>query len=130
MSLVKDFNRKVPTSLVKATRKGFEACFVKKGELKKQGNQRPEGVSQSVLECANDWKLLVDFDAKKVEFPPAIVATPLRPDIVLWSQMSRVVVLIELTCCAEEGMSPARLRKETKYTELVSEINGTKVWKA
>ena len=115
---------------MKATRKGFEACFVKKGELKKQGNKRPDRVSQSVLECANDWKLLVDFDTKKAEFPPAIVATPLRPDIVLWSQMSRVVVLIELTCCAEEGMSAARLRKETKYTELVSEINDTKIWKA
>jgi hypothetical protein len=126
MSLVKDFNRKMPTSLVKATRKEFEACFVRKGESKKSGSQKPECVSQSVLECANDWKLLVDFDSKKAEFPPAILATPLRPDIVLWSQMSRVVVLIELTCCAEEGMSAARLRKETKYTELVSEINGTK----
>jgi hypothetical protein len=130
MSLVKDFNRKMPTSLVKATRKEFEACFVRKGESKKSGSQKPECVSQSVLECANDWKLLVDFDSKKAEFPPAILATPLRPDIVLWSQMSRVVVLIELTCCAEEGMSAARLRKETKYTELVSEINGTKIWKA
>ena len=44
--------------------------------------------------------------------------------------MSRVVVLIELTCCAEESMRDAELRKETKYTELVSEINQTQVWKA
>jgi hypothetical protein len=129
-SLVQDFNGKTPTSLVKATRKAFEACFVRKGESKKRGGKKPERVSQSVLECANDWKLLVDFDAKKAEFPPSILATRQRPDIVLWSQMSRVVVLIELTCCAEEGIGAANLRKEAKYTELVSEINNTNVWKA
>ena len=82
-SLVADFNRKTPTSLVKATRKAFEACFVRKGEAKKRGNQPPERLTQSVLACANDWKLLVDFDTKKVEFPAAILATSLRPDVVI-----------------------------------------------
>ena len=72
----------------------------------------------------------MDFDAHKVEFSPAILATPLRPDIVLWSQMSRVVVLIELTCPAEEGMRSAQLRKETKYSELLDSINATTVWTA
>ena len=62
----------------------------------------------------------MDFDTKKVEFPPAILATPLRPDIVLWSQMSRVVVL----------MRAAQLRKEAKYAELLDSVNATKVWKA
>jgi hypothetical protein len=42
--------------------------------------------------------------------------------------MSRVVVLIELTCPAEEGMFNAQLRKETKYSGLVDEINATE-WK-
>ena len=44
--------------------------------------------------------------------------------------MSRSVVLLELTCCAEEGLRQAQLRKETKYTGLVDEINSTGVWKA
>jgi hypothetical protein len=82
-----------------------------------------------LLECANDWKLRVDFDAKKAEFPPAIVATALRPDIVLWSRMSRIVVLIELTCPAEEGMLKAQLRKETKYSALLDNISATEVWR-
>ena len=112
---------------MKATRETFNAGFVRKGETKK--SQPPEHVTQSVLECANDWKLRVDFDAKKAEFPPTIVATSLRPDIVLFSQMSRVVVLIELTCPAEEGMINAQLRKETKYSALLDEINATGVWK-
>ena len=101
----------------------------KKGETKTRGNQPPERFSQSLLECANDWQLKVDFDAS-AQFPPEILATPLRPDIVLWSVMSRVVVLIELTCCAEESMRDAQLRKETKYTALLNEINQTQVWKA
>ena len=129
-SLVTDFNGKKPTSLVQATKKAFEACFVRKGESKKRGSQEAARVTQSVLACANDWKLRVDFDAKQAEFPAAIIATPLRPDIALWSQMSRVVVLIELTCPAEEGMRNAQLRKETKYTELLDNINSTNVWKA
>ena len=140
-ALVQDFNHRRPTSLVKATRKSFEACFgkatrksfeacfVRKGESKKRGNQPPERFSQSVLACANDWQLKVDFDAS-AQFPPEILATPLRPDIVLWSVMSRVVVSIELTCCAEESMRDAQLRKETKYTSLLNEINQTQVWKA
>jgi hypothetical protein len=129
-SLVADFNQKTPTTLVKATRKAFEASFVRKGERKKRGNQPPERVTPSVLACANDWKLRVDFDAKQVEFPPTIIATSLRPDIVLWSVMSRIVLLIELTCPAEEGMAAAQLRKETKYAELLESINATNVWKA
>jgi hypothetical protein len=39
-------------------------------------------------------------------------------------------VLVELTCCAEEGLRNAQLRKETKYTKLLGEINDTCVWKA
>jgi len=126
--VVADFNQKKPTTLVKATRKAFEASFVRKGERKQRGNQPP--LTPGVLACANDWKLRVDFDAKKVEFPPTILATSLRPDIVLWSEMSRVVLLIELTCPAEEGMAAAQLRKETKYSELLDSINATNVWKA
>jgi len=72
----------------------------------------------------------VDFDAKKVELPPTILATSLGPDIVLWWQMSRVVLLIELTCPVEEGMGAAQLRKEAKYSELLDSINATNVWKA
>ncbi len=74
--------------------------------------------------------MLVDLDKKNIVFPSCIVATELRPDVVLWSKMSRIVVLLELTCCAEEGIRAAQLRKETKYSELVDSINETKVWKA
>ena len=51
-------------------------------------------------------------------FPPEIVATPLRPDVVLWSPSARRVYLIELTCPAEEGIEEASIRKEARYLEL------------
>src|SRR4051812_34590104 len=45
-------------------------------------------------------------------FPPAICSTALRPDAVLWSSLSRTVILLELTCPAEEGIEAAQIRKE------------------
>ena len=87
-----------------------------------------ERLSRSTLECANDWQLLVDLD-KQAQLPPDIIATALRPDIVIWSRMARVVVLIELTCCAE-GVREAQRRKQAKYIPLVNDINETKIWKA
>ena len=53
---------------------------------------------------------------------PAICNTNLRPDIVLWFPLSRTVILLELTCCAEEGTENAHIRKEARYAELMSEI--------
>ena len=43
---------------------------------------------------------------------------------------SRTVILLELTCCAEEGVSAAQTRKEARYEELVEEIRATKSWSA
>ena len=36
---------------------------------------------------------------------------------------------MELTCCAEEGVAAAQLRKEVRYLELVESIN-LRGWKA
>ena len=74
--------------------------------------------------------MLVDFDHRKITFPPFIVATDLRPDVVLWSTLSRTVILLELTCPAEEGIAAAQIRKQSRYQDLLDEINATKTWKA
>ena len=47
-----------------------------------------------------------------------IVATNLCPDIVLWSDMTKRVVLIELTVPWEEKIEEANERKRRKYQEL------------
>ena len=36
--------------------------------------------------------------------------------------MSRTVILLELTCCAEEGIQGAQLRKEARYYDLMQEV--------
>ena len=43
--------------------------------------------------------------------------------------MSRNVIVLELTCCAEEGVKAAQTRKECRYHELIETIN-TKDWNA
>ena len=65
----------------------------------------------------------------KHSFPPNICATSERPDIVVWSPRARSVILLELTCCAEEGVRAAQLRKEVRYHKLV-ENTRTLNWNA
>src|SRR6478609_10962096 len=62
-------------------------------------------------------------------FPPTICATNERPDVVIWSTLARVVILLELTVPAEEGVEAAQLRKEAKYTKLLDEITASNFWK-
>jgi hypothetical protein len=102
--------------------------FVRAGQktpLPRARSQSKEGL----LTRANDWNLLVDYDHKKVVFPPNICSTSERPDIVIWSRMSRNVILLELTCCAEEGVKAAQMRKQVRYHELIENINASK-WNA
>ena len=52
------------------------------------------------------------------DFPAEICGTSQRPDIVVWSPLSKIVILIELTCPAEEGIQNATNRKQERYTDL------------
>ena len=47
---------------------------------------------KSLLDTAQDWKLLVDFERQKLVFPPEIYGTSERPDIVIWSVSTRTVI--------------------------------------
>ena len=58
---------------------------------------------------------------KQLQFPREITTTSLRPDIVLWSAATKVVMLIELTIQWEEGIQAAYERKSAKYTDLAAE---------
>ena len=82
----------------------------------------------SSLDESNDWQTLFDFDDKRIVFPPSIYATNERPDIVIWSKKLKRVILIELSCCAEEGIAAAQARKEARYKELVEEIRRIGIW--
>ena len=121
------FNSRKPAVFAEVARKDFYASFVRAGQAKKLPTSAPR---RGLLDYANDWKILVDFDSKPITFPPVICATSERPDVIIWSPLSRTVILLELTCPAEEGIAAAQLRKECRYADLLAQINNTKTWKA
>ncbi len=67
-------------------------------------------VKKSLPGDARDWKMLWDEDKYPAHFPQHIYNTAERPDIVVWSDSSKQVILIELTC-GDESTSV------TKYEE-------------
>ena len=76
----------------------------------------------SLLHGAKDWKLLIDYDHKKIVFPPTICPTSQRPDIIIWSERSKVVIWAELTCPAEENIRSAQTRKNRRYADLADQV--------
>ena len=75
-----------------------------------------------LLENTRDWRLLIDFDHKRAIFPPSICPTDQRPDIVIWSESTKTVVMAELTCPMEENMIRAITCKTARYALLVEQI--------
>ena len=76
----------------------------------------------SLLNGASDWNVQVDFTHNNVPFPVCICVTDERPDIVIWSPSTKTVILVELTCPAEENIRDAQHRKTSKYAGLVGQI--------
>ena len=92
------------------------------------GRKKPKDSKRSILASARDWSLLVDFYSKPIVFPPEILATSERPDTIIWSIKLKKVILIELTCPAEEGIANAQARKKLKYFNLVTQIELGGIW--
>ena len=59
-----------------------------------------------ILHSANDRTLLLDID-EQLSFPPEIVFTNLRPDIVIWSQRSKTIIIGEITVPWEDNFDTA-----------------------
>ena len=112
-----DVHNKAPPSV--AARKILFVSSARKVD-KKRSKVKLSPVS--LLGTAPDWKLQIDFTTSPTPFPAHICATDQRPDIVLYSDSTRTVILIELTCPAEENIADARFRKTIKYTELKDQI--------
>ena len=87
-----------------------------------------KSIDRNILSTANDWKLLVDFDHDHIVFPPEILSTDQRPDIIIWSRKTKMVLLIELTVPADENIQAAQIRKKARYDELSREINSVSSW--
>ena len=77
-----------------------------------------------ILHQASDWVLLGDVDST-FSFPTRIAFTEIRPDITIFSNKIKKVILIELTCPCEENMEAWHSGKVNKYLpSSVIENNG------
>lgn len=99
-------------------------AFIRAGEKPKP---KPRGAA-GLLGTAPDWQMKADL-GKQLKFPEQIVETTLRPDIVLFSDSTKQVVLLELTVPWEERMEEANERKRAKYANLVEECR-RRGWRA
>ena len=83
-------------------------------------------MKKNLFDDVRDWKMLWDEDKYPAHFPQHIYNTAERPDIVVWSDSSKQVILIELTCGDESNFSDQVERKENRYNrELVPGINNS-----
>merc|ERR1711964_293784 len=84
---------------------------------------------------SDDWQLQFDLHCpedgqiKDRPFPPHIVATPLRPDGLLWSDKLKTVIWVELTSPWEENLHKQHWAKCDKYNKLAQSIK-LKGWQA
>ncbi|XP_057305420.1 uncharacterized protein LOC130642351 [Hydractinia symbiolongicarpus] len=75
----------------------------------------------SLLHLACDWMIMSDLKDGFV-FPGHIALTPLRPDLVIYTNNRKHVIVIELTCPCEENMETWHSTKMSKYNPLVNII--------
>ena len=99
--------------------------FVKAGEKR---NPAERSLLGSYLDGANDWKLHVDLD-RKLKFPREVAVTNLRPDMLLVSESTKRIGLVELTVPSEDRIEVSGELKKAKYAPLQEQgkVNGWNV---
>jgi hypothetical protein len=91
--------------------------FVKEGS--KTNNEKKKSEYKGVLAQAKDWEITIDLN-NNYEFPFHVAETSLRPDIVIWSDLIKSIIFIELTVSMEERTAEAQKLKLSKYQDLAS----------
>ena len=99
--------------------------FRKSGEpIKKAGPMR----NTSYFDSATDWVMKVDdIDGTRLQIPSHIMHTLDRPDIILVSNSTKQMGIVELTVPAEENIEVSYERKLRKYAPIV-ETAGRRGW--
>ena len=81
----------------------------------------------SFLNTARDWKLQVDL-GRRVKIPEYIMSTQLKPDLILTSDLTKQMVVMELTVPLEDRIEISAELKKSKYEQLITESAKSK-WK-
>ena len=92
--------------------------FVKAACLLRVKNPNPQGLYTIT---ARDWLFMSDLDSGFI-FPGHIAITSLRPDLIVFSNSVKHIIIIELTCPCEENMESWHSIKLSKYLPLVDVI--------
>ena len=75
-------------------------------------NTRHDKILSIISELAQshlpaEHHLLADCEEDQYNFPSHVVPTTLRPDLVIWSDFSKLMYIIKLTICFESGFEEA-----------------------
>ena len=81
---------------------------------------------RNLLQKENDWEFLMDDEHEQVVFPPKITETTKRPDITIYSESIKTVIICELTAPMEENLPNATARRKCKYQDLEAECENRK----
>ena len=92
-----------------------EIQFVPEGSRVVQKKRRV--YNKGILFEAADWKFLADL-GKRLVFPEHICVTSLRPDMVIFSNAEKIIIMVELTCPSEENFQARHEAKLDKYDDL------------
>jgi hypothetical protein len=76
----------------------------------------------SLFQGTGDWVIAADLPPRR-NYPDMIASTGLRPDIVVTSIRTKVIVIIELTVPYESNMSGSHEFKLAKYEDLVAQLH-------
>ena len=93
--------------------------FIKAGEVRVAAKPK---VEESYFASARDWVLQVDLD-KRLKVPTYITETNLRPDMLLVSETTKQIGIIELTVPSEDRIEISTELKKTKYAVLEEACN-------
>ena len=102
------------------TKPWWEIKFVPQGH--RQPKYKRPSPRSGILHKASAWNIQVDIPSKSLIFPWHIAITELRPDLVIFSNVSKIAILIELTCPCEENFEDRHHEKLTKYNLLKEQI--------
>ena len=96
---------------------GGKIDFIRSGEKKKKAAPSP---LRSYLDGAGDWSLKVDLD-NRLRVPERVSETNLRPDMLLISDSTKRMGIVELTVPSEERVEIAGEMKREKYQRIVQD---------
>ena len=94
--------------------------FIKPGEKSRKRVKKEAG---SYLDGATDWNMQVDLE-KKLRVPAEVAPTDLRPDLILISNSTKRMGVMELTVPNEDRVEVANEMKRRKYATL--QVEGKK----